>query len=77
MAFNEDGKRQASPRYEHTGIQEPVFPRELERKIFELAALTYRPCIVQLIRVAHRVRLWSVLFLCLIPYIDVTVFWKD
>ncbi|KAJ7141965.1 hypothetical protein C8R43DRAFT_586550 [Mycena crocata] len=37
---------------------EPLLPPEIERKIFEMAACSHRPCIPKLIRVAKRIRIW-------------------
>ncbi|KAJ7662770.1 hypothetical protein DFH06DRAFT_357818 [Mycena polygramma] len=45
------------PRIHHS---EPVFPRELEREMFETTALMYPGQIPSLLRVARRVLLWSV-----------------
>ena len=72
MVRNSDDAR-APPKFES---YEPVFPCELERQIFEIAARYHFPSILQLALVAHRVRNWSVLHLYFIPYIDMTLSWK-
>ena len=36
----------------------PTLPPELERRIFELAALTYPECASTLVLVAHRTLIW-------------------
>jgi hypothetical protein len=43
------------------GIVSPRLPREMERYIFELAALEDRNCALQLVLVAKRVQVWYVI----------------
>jgi hypothetical protein len=38
----------------------PILPPELEREIFELAAISHPECAVRLVLVAHRTLIWLV-----------------